>query len=181
MKNEHHNIQNIKEYFYTELSSGIRIIERNAKVIIDVPLTNIRTAGMVFGFVIMVIISLNVDFSFYFIPLLAAYVAILGFFWAELDLLNNVVLDLENNTLQVRSNNFVKRLLSRLLKWNNTFRFDDITRLNLSHDWGVNVLHRYYLIELVLRDDKKIKVFYTQKNDPAVKIINFLRNVIKSK
>lgn len=181
MNTEQKRLQNIKDYFQTELPSGIIIIEKDAKLIIDVPVINIRTGGMAFGLIVMIIITAKVDLSFYFIPLIAGYLFILGCLWAEFGLLNNVVLDLENKTLHVHSSNFLKRLMSRLLKWNNTFQFNEIAKFSLSHNWELNILDRYYLIEMIPRNGRKIKLFYTQKNDTAVKLIDFLKTAIKLK
>ena len=155
-------------------------MEKNTILIIDVPIVNIRTAGLAFLFITSMIIGANVDFSFYFLPLLAAVIVIIGLFWAEMNLLNNVILDLEKNTLQVQSNNFIKRLLLHLSKSAITISFNDIARVTLSHKWKMNILDRYYLIEVVLRNQKRIKLFYTMNNEPSVKAVDLLRTAMKS-
>jgi hypothetical protein len=181
MKSQHQKIQDIKKYFETELSTGIMIREKGSKVIIDTPIINTRTIGLAIAFVVIIAVSANVDISFYFFALLTGYGIMLTLIWLEFDLLNSVVLDLNSNTLQIRSNNLIKRILWNLLKWNKPFRFEDIARFTLSHKFEFNISDRYYLIELILRNDKRIKLFYTQKNDYAVKAIGFLRDITRLK
>lgn len=180
MRNEKQKLQSIKEYFQSQLPGGIRVVEKNTILIIDVPIVNIRTAGLAFLFIMLVIISAKVDFSFYFLPLLAAFIVIIGLFWAEMNLLNNVILDLKKKTLQIQSNNFIKRLLLRLSKSEITISFNDIARVTLSQKWEMNILDRYYLIEIVLRNQKRIKLFYTMNNEPSIKAVDLLRTAMKS-
>ena len=182
MKSQQQKIQDAKAYFETDLNPGIKIIERNGKIIIDTPFITIRTAGTAFGWTgLMVIFNANVDFSFYFIPLMAGYLFGAILLWMELDVLNDVVLDLENNTLQVLSNNYVKRALWRLLKWQDTFHFDDIAKITVTHQWAMKISDRYNLIELLLRNNKKVKLFYTYRRVPAVKAAELLKDITKLK
>jgi hypothetical protein len=119
------------------------------------------------------------DLNFYMIPVIAAWIFILGMTWLDFRSVNNLVIDVQNKNIQILNRNPLQRLiLNSILKKRNRYDFNEISHFKVNSIYKSRATVENYSIELQLKSHDSHVIIKLSKEDQADQVAGFLNSFL---
>jgi hypothetical protein len=131
----------------------------------------------------MIYVTVTIDDpDFYLIPLIAAWIFILGMAWSDFRSINNLVIDIQNRNIQILNRNPLQRLiLNLILKKKDLLDFNDIFRFKVDSTYRSRVNMEIYSVHLALKNGDSFVIIKLSEEEQVKRFAGFLNSIIKIK
>jgi len=120
------------------------------------------------------------DKSFYLIPILIVWAALIVVIWIDFKPINNIKIDLLSKKIQVMSRNIFQQFLRYILKKEKQFDFDRVTSFIVRSNNSFEINFLRYFIDMEIKNEPNLILTSFTKEEQAHSFARFLTSLIKN-